>query len=135
MAKTGSISDQVLSSQIRMATAATVVINFVIGLAFLFGPEIGKTLWPNPIPPLLMRFIGSIVLANGIGAWMIVKDGTWANARTLFIVALAYGTIILPFLVYHLAIKDAPQIFWWYVVADLVFLVPIIVIYRKYESS
>jgi hypothetical protein len=124
-----------LSRQICLATSVTVVINFVIGLAFLFGPEIGQTLWPNPVPPLLMRFIGSIILANGLGAWLIVKNPTWESARTLFAVALAYGAIILPFLMYHLWIKDAPTIFWLYVMADLIFLIPIIVIYRKYERN
>ena len=76
-----------LSPGIRAAVLVTAGIDLVIGLLFLLGPELGVTLWPKPIAPLLMRFIGSIVLANGVGAWMVVRQGTWEGARVLFTVA------------------------------------------------
>ena len=134
MAKSAN-SEPMLSTGLRNAVAATAGINVIIGLAFLFGPELGLKMWPTAIPPLLMRFIGSIVLANGVGAWMIYKAGTWQNARVLFMVALVYGVVVLPALLYHLLIKDAPSIFWGYVLVDALFLIPIINIYRRYEHN
>jgi hypothetical protein len=128
-------SEQTLSPGLRNAVAVTVGINALIGLAFLFGPEFGINLWPTTIPPLLMRFIGSIVLGNGVGAWMIYKDSTWESARVLFTVALVYGALIVPALLYHLIIKDAPTIFWGYALVDLLFLIPIIFIYKRYQKA
>jgi hypothetical protein len=112
------------------------VINLIVGLAFLLGPEMGLTLWPTPIAPLLMRFIGSIVLANGVGAALIARQGTWEGARVLFAVALVYGVVILIALLYHLLfLGNAPPVFWIYVLVDAIFLVPIAYIYWAYERS
>jgi hypothetical protein len=47
---------------------------------FLFAPELGFTLWPTPVAPVLSRFIGSIIVANGVGAWLGVRAGTWEEA-------------------------------------------------------
>jgi hypothetical protein len=128
-------SDRSFTPRVRLAIGFTAIINFVIGFAFLFGPELHINLWPTPVPALLSRFIGSIVLANGLGALMIYRQPSWQNARVLVAVALAYGVIMLPFLLYHLLIKDAPPIFWGYAIVDAVFLLPIISVYRKFEAE
>jgi hypothetical protein len=54
-----------LSARLRLAVAATAAISLSIGLAFLFGPELHFTLWPTPIAPMLMRFMGAIVSGSG----------------------------------------------------------------------
>ncbi len=69
-------TNQTLAPALRAAIAATAAIDLLIGLAFLLGPELRLTLWPTPIPLALMRFIGAIVLANGVGAVMIVRRPT-----------------------------------------------------------
>jgi hypothetical protein len=117
------------------AIAATAAIDLLIGLAFLLGPELGLTLWPTPIPLALMRFIGAIVFANGVGALMIVRRPTWENARTLFMVALVYGIVVLLALLYQLLLAGTAPIFWFYVVVDTIFLVPIISIFWIYERA
>ena len=133
--ETVSLNQKMLSSFLRGAVLVTAVINLIVGLAFLLGPELGLTLWPTPIPPILMRFIGSIVLANAVGAAMIAKRGTWEGARVLFMVALVYGVIVLVALLYHLLFLGAPAIFWIYVVLDAIFLGPIAYIYWVYDRK
>jgi hypothetical protein len=103
----------------------TAVIDLVIGLAFLFAPELGINLWPTPISPVLTRFIGGIIVANGVGAWMAARQNTWEGARVLFTVALVYGIVILVALPYHLLVGNAPSVLWIYWVVDVIFLVPI----------
>lgn len=66
-------------------------LNLLIGLAFFFGPELDIALWPSSLPREMMLLTGSIVLANAIGAAMIVRGQTWENARVLVAVALVYG--------------------------------------------
>src|SRR5215213_10012466 len=124
---------QTFGPALRAAIAVTAAIDLLIGLAFLLGPELGLTLWPTPIPLALMRFIGAIVVANGVGALMIVRRPTWENARTLFTVALVYGIVVLIALIYQLLILGAASIFWIYVLVDTVFLVPIGVVFWMYE--
>jgi hypothetical protein len=127
--------NQTLGSRLCIAIAATAVIDLLVGLAFLLGPELGLTLWPTPISSALMRFIGAIILANGFGALMIVGRPTWENARTLFTVALVYGIAVLLGLLYQLVVVGAAPIFWFYVVVDVVFLVPIGAICWVYERT
>lgn len=125
---------QRFSPLVRGAIAATVVIDLVVGLIFLLGPELGVTLWPTPIAPLLMRFIGAIVLGNGVGAALIVRRNTWESARALFAVALMYGAAVLVALLYHLLIKGgAAPVFWFYLVIDALFLLPIVAVFWTHE--
>jgi hypothetical protein len=63
--------------------------HLIVGLLFLFGPELGLTLWPSPIPAVLMRFIGAIIVGNGVGAWLAARQGTWEGARVIFTIALS----------------------------------------------
>jgi hypothetical protein len=129
-------SGRMLSAPLRAAVALTAAIDLAIGLAFLFGPELGLTLWPSPIAPVLMRFIGAIVLGNGVGAALIAHRGSWESARALFAVALVYGAAVLLALLYHLLLLGgAAPVFWLYVAVDAIFLVPIAAVYWMYERS
>jgi len=83
----------------------------------------------------MMRFIGSIVLANGIGAAMIVRKPTWENARVLIAVALVYGTLIFLSLIVDLLTAGAPPIFWIYLAINTFFLLPATYFFWKYERA
>jgi hypothetical protein len=122
-----------LAPLVRMALILTAAVDFLIGLAWLCGPDAGLSLWPSSVPSVLSRFIGAIVLANGFGAVLIAVRGTWESARALFIVALAYGGAVLLGLVYELLFHGAPAIFWAYVLVDFLFLFPILLILGYYE--
>ena len=126
---------QPLSTPLRVAVAVTALIDLLIGLAFLFGPELNINLWPTPVGVELKRFIGSIILANGLGAAMIVRQGTWAGARVLVMVALSYGLAVMGMLLYDLARGVADPFFWIYVGLDASFLVPIAYIYWSHERA
>ena len=128
-------TQQSLSRPLRAAIAVAALSNFLIGLAFLFGPELNLNLWPTPVGVELKRFIGSIIVANGIGAAMIVRRGTWENARVLMMVALVYGLAILVMLLYDLVRGIADPFFWIYVAVDTIFLVPLAYIYWLYERA
>ena len=84
---------------------------------------------------MLSRFIGSIIVANGVGAWLVVRQGTWEGARVLFAVALVYGIVVLVALLYHLLLGDAAAFFWIYATVDAIFLGPIAYIFWRYERS
>ena len=124
-----------LSAALRAAIGITAAIDLLIGLAFLLAPELGFTLGPTPISPVLSRFIGSIIVANGVGAWLVVRQGTWEGARVLFAVALVYGIVVLVALLYHLLLGDAAAFFWIYATVDAIFLGPIGYIFWRYERS
>jgi hypothetical protein len=125
-----------LSAGLKSAITVTAIIDLIIGLLFLFAPELGFTLWPTPIAPVLSRFIGSIIVANGVGAWLVVRDGTWEDARVLIVVALVYGVVVLVALLYHLlVVEDRALFFWIYAAVDAIFLGPIAYIYWKYERT
>jgi len=128
-------TQQSLSKPLRAAIAVAALSNFLIGLALLFGPELNINLWPTPVGVELKRFIGSIIVANGIGAAMIVRRGTWENARVLMMVALVYGLAILVMLLYDLVRGIADPFFWIYVAVDTIFLVPLAYIYWLYERA
>jgi hypothetical protein len=123
-----------LAPPLRAAVAGTAVVNLLVGVAFLFGPELGLTLWPSPISPVLMRFVGGIVLGNAAGAWLAARRGTWEGARVLFAVALVYGVVVLVFLLYHLLLLGASPVFWPYVLVDALFLGPIAYVYWSHEQ-
>jgi hypothetical protein len=117
----------------RATIALTALINLSVGSLFIIGPEIGLTLWPSAISSTLMRFIGGIIFANGIGAAMVMWNGKWENARVLFTIALAYGVVVLLTLPIDLLIYQKDLILWGYVVLDAVFLIPIGGIFLFYE--
>ena len=73
-------------------TGARAAVDLLIGFDFLFGPELRITLWPAPLPPVLMRFIGPVVLGNDAGAWMVARQCSWEGARTLVAVAPGFTT-------------------------------------------
>lgn len=128
-------SRQMLSTPFRAAIAVAALLNVLIGLAFLFGPELNINLWPTPVGVELKRFIGAIVLANGIGAAMIVRRGTWENARVLMMVALVYGAAVFVMLLYDLVQGIADPFFWIYITIDAIFLIPVAYIYWLYERA
>jgi hypothetical protein len=124
-----------LTPLLRFTIGIAAALNFLIGLVFLLGPELGFALWPSPLPREMMRFIGSIVLANGMGAAMIARKPTWENSRVLIAVALVYGTLIFLGLIFDLLTAGAPAVFWIYLAINTLFLVPAAYFFWKYESA
>jgi hypothetical protein len=124
-----------LSAPVRIAVAVTAMIDLGIGLAFFFSPELSVTLWTSPVSPTLSRFIGAIIIGNGVGAALIARLGTWESARVLFTVALVYGVIVMLGLLYHFMHGDLPSALLIYLGVDVVFLVPIGFIYWRYEQG
>ena len=122
-----------LSHGLRAVLYFTAALDGVIGLLFLFGPELDVTLWPSAISPVLMRFIGGIILANAAGSWIAARQGTWDGARALFGIALVYGVIVFGALLYHLLLKDADGRFWIYAAVDGLFLGPIAYVVWQHE--
>jgi hypothetical protein len=99
------------------------IFNLVVGLAFFFLPELNLPVWPTSISPLLDRFIGAIVIGNGVGAIWLSTQREWARVRPLAIVAIVYGTLVALALLYHLMWLHAATIFWLYFLFDIPFLI------------
>jgi len=97
--------------------------NLTIGLAFFFLPELHLPVWPTPISPVLDRFIGAIVIGNGVGAIWLSTEREWARVRPLAIVATVYGTLVALALFYHLVWLNALPVFWLYFLFDVPFLI------------
>ncbi len=98
------------------------VLNLIIGLAFFFLPELQLPLWPVSISPVLDRFIGAIIIGNGVGALWLSTEREWARVRPLALVAVVYGTLVALGLLYHLLWLHASTAFWLYFLFDGPFL-------------
>lgn len=123
-----------LGGEVRLGMYLTAVLDALLGLAFLFAPELSLPVWPTPLPPILMRFVGAIVLANGVALVVAARQGTWEGARVLFTVGLTYGAVVLVALLYHLLLACAPELFWGYTLADSVFVAVLARIVWLYEG-
>jgi len=99
------------------------IFNLAIGLGFFFLPELKLPLWPTSISPVLDRFIGAIVLGNGVAAIWLATQREWAQVRPLAIVAVVYGTLVALALLYHLLWLHASSFFWLYFLFDVPFLI------------
>jgi hypothetical protein len=128
-------STRSVSARVRMLLLLAAAVDLLLGLLFLFGPELPLQTWPTPVPSLLLRFIGAIVLSNAVGIWVGLQLGTWEGLRALFWVGVVYGGLAFLALVYHLLFLAAPAVFWAYPVADAVYLVAIARILWIYERS
>jgi hypothetical protein len=124
-----------LAPALRITIAIAAALNILIGLLFLLGPELQFVLWPSPLPREMMRFVGSIVVANGIGAAMIVRNPAWENARVLVAVALVYGALVFLGLMLDLLTAGAPFVFWIYLVINTFFLLPAAYFFWQYERA
>src|SRR6266571_2589946 len=98
------------------------IVNLIVGLCFFFLPELQFALWPTSIPPLLDRFIGAIIIGNGVAAIWLSTEREWARVRPLALVALVYGTLVAGALLYHLLWLNASATFWIYFLFDVPFL-------------
>jgi hypothetical protein len=99
------------------------IINLIVGLGFFFLPELQLPLWPVTISPVLDRFIGAIILGNGVGAIWLSTEQEWARVRPLALVAAVYGTLVALALLYHLLWLQASPTFWLYFLFDVPFLI------------
>lgn len=124
-----------LSSRLKQILMATAGINLIVGLAFLLAPETGWTPWPTPISPVLTRFIGAIIIANGVGTVVAIRQGTWEGARVLFTVALVYGAVVLVAVPIQMLLGESHGSVWVYIAADALFLGPIAYVFWSYERA
>lgn len=120
---------------LRAVVGFAAVINLIVGLIFIIGPEFAFTLWPSPVGSTISRFIGAIIFANGVGSALVTWNGTWENARVLFAVALTYGLIVLVALPFDMILYKKDTILWGYVAIDAVFLFPIGLIFLWNEYT
>jgi hypothetical protein len=98
------------------------IVNLIVGMGFFFLPELHFPLWPTSIPAILDRFIGAIIIGNGVGALWLSTEKEWARVRPLALVALVYGTLVAVALLYHLLWLNASATFWLYFLFDVPFL-------------
>ena len=98
------------------------ILNLLIGAGFFFLPELPFPLWPTGVSPILTRFIGAIIIGNGVGAIWLSREREWARVRPLALVAVVYGTLVALALLYHLLWLNASPTFWLYFLFDVPFL-------------
>jgi hypothetical protein len=126
---------RLLSGRLKQILMLTAVINLIVGLAFLLAPELEWTPWPTPISPVLVRFIGAIIIGNGVGSLVAARQGTWEGARVLFTVALVYGAVVLVAVPIQMLLGESHDSIWIYVAVDALFLGPIAYVFWSYERS
>lgn len=126
---------RLLSGRLKQILMVTGGINLIVGLAFLLAPELGWTPWPTPISPVLVRFIGAIIIGNGVGSLVAARQGTWEGARVLFTVALVYGAVVLVAVPIQMLLGESHDSIWIYVGVDALFLGPIAYVFWSYELS
>src|SRR6266516_7447244 len=116
------MNPQIFSWPERVLALFAGIINLIVGLGFFFLPELRLPLWPVDISPVLDRFIGAIIIGNGVGAIWLSTEREWARVRPLALVATVYGTIVALALLYHLLWLNASAFFWLYFSFDVPFL-------------
>lgn len=109
------------------------VVNLIVGMGFFFLPELHFPLWPTSIPAILDRFIGAIIIGNGVGALWLSTEKEWARVRPLALVALVYGTLVAIALLYHLLWLNASATFWLYFLFDVPFLLVYYVLFIYHD--
>ena len=109
------------------------IVNLIVGLGFFFLPELHFPLWPTSIPAILDRFIGAIIIGNGVGALWLSTEKEWARVRPLALVALVYGTLVAVALLYHLLRLNASATFWLYFLFDVPFLLVYYVLFIYHD--
>lgn len=109
------------------------IVNLIVGLGFFFLPELQIPLWPTSIPFILDRFIGAIIIGNGVGAVWLSTEKEWARVRPLALVALVYGTFVAAALLYHLLWLNAASTFWIYFLFDVPFLLVYYVLFIYHD--
>jgi O-antigen/teichoic acid export membrane protein len=109
------------------------IVNLIVGLGFFFLPELQIPLWPTSIPAILARFIGAIIIGNGVGALWLSTEKEWARVRPLALVALVYGTLVAVALLYHLLRLNASSAFWIYFLFDVPFLLVYYVLFIYHD--
>lgn len=109
------------------------IFNLLVGLGFFFLPELRIPIWPTPVPEVLARFIGAIILGNGVGAIWLAREKEWARVRPLALVAVVYGTLVAVGLLYEILAKNASQTFWLYFLFDMPFLIVFYVLFIYHD--
>jgi O-antigen/teichoic acid export membrane protein len=109
------------------------IVNLIVGMGFFFLPELHFPLWPTSIPAILDRFIGAIIIGNGVGALWLSTEKEWARVRPLALVALVYGTLVAVALLYHLLWLNASATFWLYFLFDVPFLLVYYVLFIYHD--
>src|SRR5713101_8337755 len=61
-------------------------INLLLGTVFFVYPSLVISLWPWPIQPLAVRFLGAIFLAITFGCWSALRAKGWQRGKILPVV-------------------------------------------------
>ncbi len=61
-------------------------INLLLGALFFVYPALAVDLWPWPIQPLAVRFLGAIFLAIAFGCWSSLRAKGWQRGKILPVV-------------------------------------------------
>ncbi|MBO0795105.1 MAG: hypothetical protein J2P36_29730 [Ktedonobacteraceae bacterium] len=124
---------QTFSRTERSLACIAGIFNLGVGIAFFFLPELQWPVWPTPIPAVLTRFIGAIILGNSAGAFLLAIEREWERVRPLALVAAVYGTLVALGLLYHLLWLHAQPVFWFYFLFDIPFLVVFYALFIYHE--
>jgi hypothetical protein len=128
------MTQQPLSSSIKITLALAASIDLVLGLLIFFTPELEVSVWITPIAPLLSRFVGAIVAASGVGIFIAIAWGTWEGVRAQFVAGFVYGAMVLVALLLAL-LQGANPIFGVYAAINVGYLVPIALIFLAHERA
>ena len=66
-----------------------------LGVALIVAPADAAALWPWPLTPLTGRAVGTFVLAQGVLALTVCREGDWARVRPAMLQNLVLGVLHL----------------------------------------
>ncbi|OLD05510.1 MAG: hypothetical protein AUF79_19750 [Crenarchaeota archaeon 13_1_20CM_2_51_8] len=89
-------------------------INLILGALFFVYPNLVINLWPWPVKPLAVRFIGAIFLAITLGCWSSLRAGGWQRAKVLPLVGSAFfGITALVTFSWGFSPSPGPTVWIW----------------------
>lgn len=118
-------SDDLATVRLLRFTLQAVAIALVVGGSLFLVPRLARSIWPWPLAPFTMRFLGAVYLAELVGVVLLLIGPRWGTARPLLPMAAAFiaPVIIVSFL--HLDRFDFQKWSAW--AWFILYIVPLVV--------
>jgi hypothetical protein len=95
-------SDDLAGARLLRLTLQAVALALVVGGSLFLVPRLARSLWPWPLAPFTMRFLGAVYLAELVGVILLLIVPRWGAARLLLPMAAAFIALVTAVSFLHL---------------------------------
>lgn len=102
-----------ISKLLAAVTWLEVAILFWAGLGLLLYPPVVEPVWPWPLAPFNMRFLGALYAAALIAAFLQARSGRWSPARVVTPMIFIFTLVVTVFSFVHMERFDPGRVETW----------------------